>query len=92
MKAGLKVRASGVLTPIYARKEHLGATLMQLHKGSFVTVRYFTDGYYEDISGKVESVDGVYKELKMSTGMKNDIGKELPTVIPFEDILEVVTK
>ena len=74
------------------RKEHLGAKLMQLHKGSFVTVRYFTDGYYEDISGKVESVDGVYKELKMSTGMKNDIGKELPTIIPFEDILEVVTK
>lgn len=74
------------------RKEHLGATLMQLHKGSFVTVRYFTDGYYEDISRKVESVDGVYKELKMSTGMKNDIGKELPTIIPFEDILEVVTK
>lgn len=29
---------------------------MQLHKGSFVTVRYFTDGYYEDITGKVENV------------------------------------
>ena len=42
--------------------------------------------------GKVESVDGVYKELKMSTGMKNGIGKELPTIIPFEDILEVTTK
>ena len=73
-------------------KERIGAKLMQLHKGSFVTVRYFTDGYYEDISGKVESVDGVYKELRMSTGMKNDIGKELPTIIPFEDILEVTTK
>ena len=65
---------------------------MQLHKGSFAIVRYFTDGYYEDISGKVESVDGVYKELKMSTGMKNGIGKGLPTIIPFEDILEVTTK
>ena len=73
--------------------------MSSLGKSSFIgahyisiTVRYFTDGYYEDISGKVESVDGVYKELKMSTGMKNDIGKELPTIIPFEDILEVVTK
>lgn len=73
-------------------KEQLGAKLMQLHKGSIVTVRYFTDGYYESISGKVESVDGVYKELKISAGMKNDIGKELPTIIPFEDILEVTTK
>ena len=73
-------------------KERIGTKLMQLHKGSFAIVRYFTDGYYEDISGKVESVDGVYKELKMSTGMKNGIGKELPTIIPFEDILEVTTK
>lgn len=73
-------------------KERIGTKLMQLHKGSFAIVRYFTDGYYEDISGKVESVDGVYKELKMSTGMKKGIGKELPTIIPFEDILEVTTK
>ena len=54
-----------------------------------ITVRYFTDGYYEDLTGKVESADGIYKELKLSTGMKNAIGKELPTIIPFEDILEV---
>lgn len=70
-------------------KERIGTKLMQLHKGAFVTIRYFTDGYYEDVSGKVESVDGVYKELKLSTGMKNAIGKELPTIIPFVDILEV---
>lgn len=70
-------------------KERIGAKLMQLQKGSFVTVRYFTDGYYENLTGKVESVDGIYKELKLSTGMKNAIGKELPTIIPFEDILEV---
>lgn len=73
-------------------KERIGAKLMRLQKGASVTVRYFTDGYYEDLSGKVESVDGIYKELKLSTGMKNDIGKELPTIIPFEDILEVTTK
>lgn len=72
--------------------ERIGAKLMQLHKGTFVTIRYFTDGYYEDVSGKVESVDGVYQELKLSTGIKSDIGKELPTIIPFEDILEVTTK
>lgn len=72
-------------------KEQLGAKLMRLQKGVAVTVRYFTDGYYEDLTGKIESVDGIYKELKLSTGIKNAIGKELPTIIPFEDILEVTT-
>lgn len=69
-------------------KEKIGAKLMQLQKGEAITVRYFTDGYYEDLTGKVESIDGIYK-LKLSTGMKNAIGKELPAIIPFEDILEV---
>lgn len=73
-------------------KERIGTKLMQLQKGEAITVRYFTDGYYEDLTGKVENVDGIYKELKLSTGMKNAIGKELPTIIPFEDILEVTTK
>lgn len=71
------------------RKEKIGAKLMQLQKGEAITVCYFTDGYYEDLTGKVESIDGIYKELKLSTGMKNAIGKELPAIIPFEDILEV---
>lgn len=70
-------------------KEKIGAKLMQLQKGEAITVRYFTDGYYEDLAGKVENIDGIYKELKLSTGMKNAIGKELPMIIPFEDILEV---
>lgn len=70
-------------------KERIGSKLMQLQKGEAITIRYFTDGYYENLTGKVESVDGIYKELKLSTGMKNAIGKELPTIIPFEDILEV---
>ena len=69
--------------------ERIGTKLIRLHKGESITVRYFTDGYYEDLTGKVESADGIYKELKLSTGMKNAIGKELPTIIPFEDILEV---
>lgn len=69
--------------------ERIGTKLIRLHKGESITVRYFTDGYYEDLTGKVESADGIYKELKLSTGMKNAIGKELPTIIPFEEILEV---
>ena len=52
-------------------------------------VKYFTDGYYEELPGKVDSVDAINKELKIYTGVTNAIGKELPTIIPFEDILEV---
>ena len=40
-------------------------------------------------AGKVDSVDSINKELKIYTGVTNAIGKELPTIIPFEDILEV---
>ena len=52
-------------------------------------VKFFTDGYYEDLLGKVDSVDAINKELKIYTGVTNAIGKELPTIIPFDDILEV---
>ena len=71
------------------QKELLGNKISQLRKNQPVKVKYFTDGYYEEIPGKVDSVDAINKELKIYTGMTNAIGKELPTIIPFEDILEV---
>ena len=61
----------------------------QLRKNQLVKVKYFTDGYYEDLPGRVDSVDAINKELRIYTGVTNTIGKELPTIIPFEDILEV---
>ena len=71
------------------QKEILGDKIGQLRKNQPVKVKYFTDGYYEALSGKVDSVDAINKELKIYTGVTNAIGKELPTIIPFEDILEV---
>ena len=71
------------------QKELLGNIISQLRKGQVVKVKYFTDGYYEELPGKVDSVDAINKELKIYTGITNAIGKELPTIIPFEDILEV---
>ena len=70
-------------------KELLGQTISLLRKGQSVKIKYFTDGYYEELPGKVDSVDAINKELKVYTGVTNAIGKELPTIIPFEDILEV---
>lgn len=71
------------------QKEILGNKISQLRKGHPVKIKYFTDGYYEELPGKIDSVDAINKELKIYTGVTNAIGKELPTIIPFEDILEV---
>ena len=35
------------------------------------------------------AVDAINKELRIYTGFINDTGKELPTIIAFEDILEI---
>ena len=70
-------------------KELLGNKIGQLRKNQLVKVKYFTDGYYEDLPGRVDSVDAINKELRIYTGVTNTIGKELPTIIPFEDFLEV---
>ena len=63
--------------------------ISQLQKGQEITIKYFTDGYYEDIAGVLDTVDAINKELRVYTGFINDTGKELPTIIAFEDILEI---
>lgn len=71
------------------QKELLGKRISQMRKKQLVKVKYFTDGYYEELPGKVDSVDSINKALKIYTGVTNAIGKELPTIIPFEDILTI---
>lgn len=70
-------------------KEALSQKISQLRKGQKVTIRYFTDGYYEDVVGVLDAVDTINKELRIYTGFINDTGKELPTIIAFEDIIEI---
>ena len=70
-------------------KEALSQKISQLRKGQKVTIKYFTDGYYEDIVGVLDAVDAISKELRIYTGFINDTGKELPTIIAFEVILEI---
>ena len=68
-------------------KAKLSDTLCRLRKGQPVSVRYFIGGYYEDISGTVEVIDSIASELRISTGTKTSLGKDLSTIIPFGDIL-----
>lgn len=70
-------------------KEVLSQKISQLRKGQELTIKYFTDGYYENVAGVLDAVDVINKELRIYTGFINDTGKELPTIIAFEDILEI---
>ena len=70
-------------------KQALNQKISQLRKGQELTIKYFTDGYYENVAGILDSVDAINKELRIYTGFINDTGKELPTIIAFEDILEI---
>lgn len=83
-KAHLKVQRTELSEE---EKSELSGTLCRLRKGQPVSVRYFADGYYEDISGTVEVIDPVSSELRISTGTKTSLGKDLSTIIPFGDIL-----
>lgn len=46
-------------------------------------------GRYRTIAGTVERIDPVYRELQFSTGDKNALGKKLPVIIRFDDILDL---
>lgn len=70
-------------------KQALNQKISQLRKGQEITIKYFMDGYYEDIVGILDAVDTINKKLRIYTGFINDTGKELPTIIAFEDILEI---
>ena len=70
-------------------KQALNQKISQLWKGQEITIKYFTDGYYENVAGVLDAVDVINKELRIYKGFINDTGKELPTIIAFEDILEI---
>lgn len=46
-------------------------------------------GYYRTITGVVERIDPIYQKLCIRAGYKNELGKVLPLVIRFGDILEL---
>lgn len=46
-------------------------------------------GNYRTVTGAIERVDPVYRELQIRTGDKNVLGKELPVTIRFDDILDL---
>lgn len=45
-------------------------------------------GSYQTIAGAVDRIDPVYRELIIRIGERNQLGKELPVTVRFDDILE----
>ena len=78
-------------------KNTLSDKLLQVKKGMTVVVRYFVratenTGKYMSLTGTVVMIDPVYRELRiMQDGTAKAIGieKDLPTIIPFDDIIEL---
>ena len=78
-------------------KNNLSDKLLQVKKGMKVVVRYFVRttenaGKYMSLTGTVVMIDPVYRELKvMQDSDRKAVGieKELPVVIPFDDIADL---
>ena len=78
-------------------KNNLSDKLLQVKKGMKVVVRYFVRttenaGKYMSLTGTVVMIDPVYRELKVmqdSDRKAVSIEKELPVVIPFDDIADL---
>ena len=78
-------------------KNNLSDKLLQVKKGMKVVVRYFVKttenaGKYMSLTGTVVMIDPVYRELKVmqdSDRKAVSIEKELPVVIPFDDIADL---
>ena len=78
-------------------KNALSDKLLQIKKDMKVVVRYFvkaaeSTGKYISLTGTVVMIDPVYRELKvMQDGTAKAVGieKELPVIIPFDDIADL---
>ena len=46
-------------------------------------------GSYRTFTGAVDRIDSVYRELIICTEERNQLGKELPVTVRFDDILEL---
>ena len=78
-------------------KNNLSDKLLQVKKGMHIVVRYFVKttentGKYMSLTGTVVMIDPVCRELKvMQDSDRKAVGieKELPVVIPFDDISDL---
>ena len=54
-----------------------------------VTIRYFKDGFYEDIEGVVTCIDSIEQVVYLQAAEVGTLEKDIPIKILFWDILQI---
>lgn len=80
----LQVRKGMTITVRFFEAENTGLSISGTPAGTDAPL-----GCYRTITGAVDRIDPVYRELQIRSDDKNVLGKELPVTIRFDDILEL---
>lgn len=67
----------------------LSEQLQKVTKGIRVAIRYFKDGFYEDIEGVVLRMDPIEKVVCLQAAEVGTLEKDIPIKILFWDILQI---
>lgn len=68
-------------------QEKLSEQLQKVTKGMRVAIRYFKDGFYEDIEGVVTCMDPIKQVVCLQAAEAGALEKDIPVEIAFRDIL-----
>lgn len=68
-------------------QEKLSEQLQKVTKGRRVAIRYFKDGFYEDIDGVVTCIDPIKQAICLQAAEAGTLEKDIPVEITFKDIL-----
>lgn len=67
----------------------LSEQLQKVTKGMRVTIRYFKEGFYEDIEGVVTCIDSIEQVVYLQAAEVGALEKDIPIKILFWDILQI---
>ena len=67
----------------------LSEQLQKVTKGMRVTIRYFKEGFYEDIEGVVTCIDSIEQVVYLQAAEVGALEKDIPIEILFGDILQI---
>ncbi len=73
-------------------QEKLSEQLQKITKGMRVVIRYFEDGFYEDIEGVVLRMDPIEQVVCLQVAEVGGLEKDIPIEISFGDILVLKIK
>lgn len=67
----------------------LSEQLQKITKGMRVAIRYFEDGFYENIEGVVLRIDPIEQVVCLQAAEVGALEKDIPIEIAFRDILQI---